>query len=107
MPEIHVIHTHAWFNEEGVLIYKWWRCTHVRPTHTRTGAQLNEEVLLVYNQVPAPGDNGFDVKDIHAHLIQRGINVPYKDVKVAVDFLCNEGHLYSTSDDNHHKSAGV
>uniref|UniRef100_H2ZJT3 Replication protein A C-terminal domain-containing protein n=1 Tax=Ciona savignyi TaxID=51511 RepID=H2ZJT3_CIOSA len=44
--------------------------------------------------------DGISITSIRSNL--RGLNV--NQIKKAVDFLCNEGHIYSTIDDDHFKT---
>jgi len=52
-----------------------------------------------YYTVNGTGDEGCEVNSVAA-----GLSLDLGTVKMAVDFLASEGHLYSTIDDDHHKS---
>ena len=56
-------------------------------------------VLDYYTEHDGTGVEGCDVNDVAAAL-----GMPLVVVKAAVDFLSSEGYLYSTIDENHHKS---
>uniref|UniRef100_H2Y379 Replication protein A C-terminal domain-containing protein n=3 Tax=Ciona intestinalis TaxID=7719 RepID=H2Y379_CIOIN len=48
----------------------------------------------------ATDDDGISITNIRSSL--KGLNI--NQIKKAVDFLCNEGHIYSTIDDDHFKT---
>ena len=62
------------------------------------------QVLAFFNQNDSNDDEGtgLALDFVIGNLRAEGISE--KDVRAAVDFLANEGHLYSTIDDNHYKS---
>jgi len=59
------------------------------------GGTIHEQVLQVLNSIPA-SQQGISVQYI-AQQLQVNIN----DLLKSVEFLCAEGHLYSTVDDEH------
>jgi len=65
---------------------------------------MQNEVLSFFNQNDSPDDDGtgLSLDVVAASLQQKGIQE--RDVRSAVEYLANEGHLYSTIDDNHYKS---
>ena len=83
---------------------------------TFTGAELDElaataralaadrattlqQRVLNYYTIHGTSDIGCDVNDVAA-----GLGMSLVLVKAAVNFLSSEGHLYSTIDEDHHKS---
>lgn len=65
-------------------------------------ASLNSEQLLVYRIIKCTtADEGVHKVDIMASL--RG-KMSTKAVETAVEFLSNEGHVYSTVDEDHYKT---
>ena len=47
-------------------------------------------------------DQGISIYELMKKVGQHGFGE--KNIKAAVEFLCNEGHIYSTIDDEHFKS---
>ena len=56
-----------------------------------------QQRLLVYYKEFATSDEGLDINAV-AELVD------LHKLRPAVDFLSSEGYLYSTIDENHHKS---
>ncbi|XP_044540267.1 replication protein A 32 kDa subunit-like, partial [Gracilinanus agilis] len=56
------------------------------------------QVLNLIKACPRP--EGMNFQDLKAQLHNLNVSV----IKQAVDFLSNEGHIYSTVDDDHFKS---
>ncbi|KAL6053286.1 hypothetical protein STEG23_009381 [Scotinomys teguina] len=56
------------------------------------------QVLNLIKACPRP--EGLNFQDLRNQLQ----HMPVASIKQAVDFLCNEGHIYSTVDDDHFKS---
>jgi replication factor A2 len=59
---------------------------------------LQKRTLDYYTE-HGTSDEGCDVNNVAA-----GLGIELAQIKAAVDFLSSEGHLYSTIDDDHHKS---
>lgn len=60
------------------------------------------KILEFYN-VNGTSDEGLNINFVIRNCVDQ-LNVSAADVKAAVDVLTSEGHLYSTLDDDHHKS---
>ena len=67
---------------------------------TATGS-CSDQVMAIYNGPQGATDNGAPVGDVVTALNGRFTEA---QVRKAVEFLVNEGHLYSTIDDNHYRS---
>lgn len=67
-----------------------------------TAAQSRVLNFFVQNDSHDDDGMGLSLDVVATSLAGEGIHE--KDVRAAVDFLANEGHLYSTIDDNHYKS---
>jgi len=63
---------------------------------------IQRKVLDYYNQ-NGTGDEGLNINFVISNCCPL-FNCSAADVKAAVDVLISEGHLYSTLDDDHHKS---
>ena len=63
-----------------------------------TLASLDRRVINYHNEHGA-GDEG-----CHVNAVAEGLGVELALVRTTVDFLCSRGDLYSTLDDDHHKS---
>lgn len=61
----------------------------------------NDSVFAVFNSPMGHGDTGANVADVVSSLNGRFTEA---QVREAVEHLVNEGHLYSTIDDNHYRS---
>lgn len=59
---------------------------------------VQNQVLNLIKACPRP--EGLNFQDLRSQLQ----HMPVASIKQAVDFLCNEGHIYSTVDDDHFKS---
>ncbi|GAB1289020.1 Replication protein A 32 kDa subunit [Apodemus speciosus] len=59
---------------------------------------VQNQVLNLIKACPRP--EGLNFQDLRSQLQ----HMPVPSIKQAVDFLCNEGHIYSTVDDDHFKS---
>lgn len=59
-----------------------------------------QQVLTAITQCPM--DQGINIHDLIKTMTQHGVAA--ERVRGAVEFLCNEGHIYSTIDDEHFKS---
>ncbi|OBS58896.1 hypothetical protein A6R68_09992 [Neotoma lepida] len=59
---------------------------------------IQNQVLNLIKACPRP--EGLNFQDLRNQLQ----HMPVASIKQAVDFLCNEGHIYSTVDDDHFKS---
>ena len=46
----------------------------------------------------------FDDEGCHVNAVAAGLGVELALVRATVDYLCSEGHLYATIDEDHHKS---
>jgi replication factor A2 len=62
------------------------------------------QVLAFFTQNDNHDDDGTGLALDYVANGLRAEGISEKDVRAAVDFLANEGHLYSTIDDNHYKS---
>lgn len=67
---------------------------------TATGS-CSDQVMAIYNGPQGASDNGVPVGDVVTALNGRFTEA---QVREAVEYLVNEGHLYSTIDDNHYRS---
>ncbi len=47
---------------------------------------------------------GISIASVCSTLAQRGVHYTPQQVREAAEFLTNEGHLYSTIDDNHYQA---
>ncbi|KAG1671624.1 hypothetical protein FOA52_006855 [Chlamydomonas sp. UWO 241] len=65
--------------------------------------KLRADVLAVYNE-GGQTDRGLSVDDVLAKLTQRGVQINRTELLTTIEYLTNEGHLFSTTDDQHHKS---
>mmetsp|Transcript_26082 Transcript_26082/g.54743 ORF Transcript_26082/g.54743 Transcript_26082/m.54743 type:complete len:297 (+) Transcript_26082:31-921(+) len=75
---------------------------HGQPAQTANGgASLNDTVLAFFNQFGSGSDIGCTVEQCFNAMKASGANPA--QIRDAVDFLVNEGHLYSTIDDDHYK----
>jgi replication factor A2 len=63
-------------------------------------SQIQQTVLNTISQCKM--DQGISMSDLIRNVGSKGFNE--KNIRTAVDFLCNEGHVYSTIDDEHFKS---
>ena len=61
-------------------------------------------MLAFFTQYDSADDDGTGLSLAFVAQGLASAGVAEKDVRAAVDFLANEGHLYSTIDDNHYKS---
>lgn len=61
---------------------------------------VQHQVWQMIENCSAQSSEGVAVDDIRSTL--KGLNMP--QIRKAVEFLSNEGHIYSTVDDNHYKS---
>ena len=62
---------------------------------------INQQVFAIFNGPQGASDQGVRVNDVVTQLNGRWTE---EQVRGAVDHLVNEGHLYSTIDDDHFKS---
>ena len=65
---------------------------------------LSLQVLNFFTQYDSADDDGTGLSLEFVANGLRSEGMAEQDVRAAVDFLANEGHLYSTIDDNHYKS---
>ena len=79
---------------------------HVQPAQQASGNKLHYDVLAVYNEA-ANNDGGLSMTHVLETLRARGLSYTMPQVQSAVDFLTNEGQLYSTTDDQHHRSTSI
>jgi len=71
-------------------------------SHTNDGmSNINTVVLEVFNSAGAD-DQGLDRRKAIEMLLPKGYNA--QDIRKSIGFLVDEGHLYSTIDDDHLKS---
>lgn len=78
---------------------------HDNNAHANSGfTKEQQQVLSFFNQNDNQDDDGtgLSLEYVSKALIQQGISD--QAIRAAVEFLSNEGHLYSTIDDNHYKS---
>jgi len=61
---------------------------------------VQNQVWQMIENCSASSSEGISVDDIRSTL--KGLSMP--QIRKAVEFLSNEGHIYSTVDDNHYKS---
>jgi len=66
------------------------------------GASLHDQILQIYRSTPH-GDDGVAIDTVLQGLRQRGVSCSMQQLMEAVELLSNEGHLYETYDDKHHK----
>mmetsp|Transcript_10277 Transcript_10277/g.21701 ORF Transcript_10277/g.21701 Transcript_10277/m.21701 type:complete len:275 (+) Transcript_10277:71-895(+) len=63
------------------------------------GSALNDMVLNVVKDLGTGNDSGVHVNDIEAQVSSQGFSSA--DIKGAISYLQNEGHIYSTIDEQH------
>ena len=63
---------------------------------------IQSDVLKVFTQHSSMDNKGLDIKRAIEMLLPKGYNAA--DIRKAIGFLTDEGHLYSTVDENHLKS---
>ena len=68
------------------------------------GADVNSLVLSFFKTKGEHTDTGCHVQEVAAAVAAQGISEAR--VREIVEFLSNEGHLYSTIDDDHFKATG-
>ena len=70
------------------------------------GGSLQEQLLSIYNNPsgPAAGDSGIEISEMCKLL---GGKYTMDAVREAVEMLSNEGHVYSTITDDHHRSTSI
>jgi len=70
------------------------------------GGSLQEQLLAIYNNPsgPAAGDSGIEISEMCKLL---GGKYTMDAVREAVEMLSNEGHVYSTITDDHHRSTSI
>ena len=70
------------------------------------GGSLQEQLLAIYNNPsgPAAGDSGIEISEMCKLL---GGKYTMDAVLEAVEMLSNEGHVYSTITDDHHRSTSI
>ncbi|XP_028391766.1 replication protein A 32 kDa subunit-like [Dendronephthya gigantea] len=72
-----------------------------KPGETPSGLSLNDnKVYQIINQDTAPA--GISVMDV-----ARRLNMPERTVRESVERLSDEGHIYSTTDDDHFRSTNA
>lgn len=67
-----------------------------------SGDSLQNDVLKVFTFHSSEDNQGLDIKRAVEMLIPKGYSA--SDIRKAIGFLTDEGHLYSTIDENHLKS---
>lgn len=74
--------------------------------NTETAGSLQDQLLTIYNNPsgPASGDSGIELSEVVKLL---GEKYTFDAVREAVEFLSNEGHVYSTISDEHHRSTSI
>ena len=70
-----------------------------RQGHRFAGLTSLERRVVDYHNEHGTGDEG-----CHVNAVAAGLGLELAIVRRTVDFLCSEGHLYSSLDDDHHKS---
>jgi replication factor A2 len=65
------------------------------------GGSANNQVFAIFNGPQGHGESGVRVDDVVTQLNGRFTEA---QVRESVEHLVNEGHLYSTIDDDHFKS---
>lgn len=72
------------------------------------GGGVNEDLMAVYHQPDIMSrDSGISNDDVIQALKARGAPYTAQTILQAIQFLTNEGNLYSTVDENHHKSTAT
>jgi len=66
--------------------------------------RASAQVLAFFTQHDSANDDGTGLSLAFVAQGLASFGIAEKEVRAAVDFLANEGHLYSTIDDNHYKS---
>lgn len=69
-----------------------------------TGADVHSLVISFFKTKGDQSEMGCRIQDVFAAVAPQGISE--QRVREAVEFLTNEGHLYSTIDDDHYKATG-
>ena len=79
-----------------------WAAGYVPKYHSN----LKGKLLAIYNDPigPAGGDSGIELSEMCKLL---GEKYTMDQVRVVVEYLCNEGHVYSTITDDHHRSTRI
>ena len=67
--------------------------------HVFAGLTSLERLVIAYHNEHGTSDEG-----CHVNAVAAGLGVELAVVRRTVDYLCSEGHLYSSLDDDHHKS---
>lgn len=71
-------------------------------------SQLCADILAVYHSAEAVASpHGFSLDQVLGALQAQGHRYTMAQVQDSVDFMSNEGQLYSTVDDQHHKSTAM
>ena len=78
--------------------------THTQVLDAISGSMMDQGVSI-QDVVKKLSSHGFNEKQIRyfAMCVATPLDIVHL-YRTAVDFLCNEGHIYSTIDDNHYKS---
>lgn len=66
------------------------------------GDKLQNDVVRVFTENSSMDDQGLDIRKAIEMLLPKGYSAP--EIRKAIGFLTDEGHLYSTIDENHLKS---
>jgi len=67
------------------------------------GSPLNDSVLQYIMSAGEGSDSGVNINDIIGNLSNKGFSA--NDIRNAINHLSNEGHIYSTIDENHYQYA--
>ena len=76
-----------------------WAAAAERDDPSTDGLTSLQKLVLHYHTVYGTGDEGCNV-----NVVAAALGMPLVVVKAAVNILKSEGHLYSTIDEDHHKS---
>ena len=75
---------------------------HASPTgqgHRVADFTFLERRVVDYHMIHGTSDDG-----CHVNAVAAGLGLELASVRTTVDYLCSQGHLYSTMDEDHHKS---
>jgi replication factor A2 len=79
---------------------------HIQAAQQPSGNKLHYDVLAIYNEA-VHNESGLSMSYVLDTLRSRGMPYTLAQVQTTVDFLTNEGQLYSTTDDQHHRSTSI
>lgn len=89
-------------NPSATMNYGAYNASTMPSANTTGSSSIHSEVLAIYNDPQhSTSDAGLSVEEVHRLL---GNKYQLHAIMQAVEFLCNEGHLFTTVDDLHYRS---